>query len=44
MGCQKGKSKGKPKAGDYGCAGCGAVSEKKKHLCKPKKLAKKKGS
>jgi hypothetical protein len=41
MACQKNKSKGKSKPGGYRCAGCGAVSEKKKQLCKPKKQSEK---
>lgn len=41
MGCQKKKLKGKSKSDDFRCAGCGAVSEKKKLLCKPKKSSKK---
>jgi hypothetical protein len=40
MGCQKGKSKGKLKSSDYRCAKCGSVSDKKKNLCKGKKVGK----
>lgn len=37
-GCLKGKSEDKRKDGGYQCQKCGAVSKKKKHLCKPEKL------
>ncbi len=37
MGCKKDKAKRKPKPGDLSCKECGAVSDKKKNLCKPKK-------
>ena len=40
MGCRKGQSEHKPKPGRYTCARCGAVSKKKGHLCKPKKIKK----
>lgn len=36
--CLKGKSESKPQAGAFRCEKCGAVSEKKKHLCKPAKI------
>ena len=36
MGCLKGKSKEKPKSGRYTCKKCGAVSDKKGKVCKPK--------
>ncbi len=38
MSCLKGKSEAKRKPGRYACAKCGAVTKKKKHLCKPKKI------
>ncbi|MFH1920626.1 MAG: hypothetical protein ABIP48_12155 [Planctomycetota bacterium] len=38
MECKKGKSGVKPKPGRYRCERCDAVSKKKKHLCKPKKI------
>jgi hypothetical protein len=38
MSCLKGKNKHKPKPGRYRCKKCDAVSKKKKHLCKPKKI------
>lgn len=38
MGCLKGKSEHKPKPGRFACRKCGAVSKKKGHLCKPKKI------
>jgi len=38
MGCLKGKSEAKRKPGRYTCDKCGAVTKKKKHLCKPKKI------
>ena len=40
MGCRKGQSEHKPKPGRYQCGKCGAVSKKKGHLCKPKKIKK----
>ena len=40
MGCLKGKSENKSKPGRYRCAKCEAVSKKKSHLCKPKKIKK----
>jgi hypothetical protein len=40
MGCPKDKTKRKPKPGDYRCKKCGAVSEKKKAICEPKKVKK----
>ena len=36
--CLKGKSEDKSEKGNYKCKKCGAVSRKKKHLCKPKKI------
>jgi hypothetical protein len=38
MGCRKGKSKVKPKAGRYRCTDCGAVVKKKGDVCEPKKV------
>lgn len=38
MSCLKGKSENKPKEGRYICKKCDAVSKKKGHLCKPKKI------
>ena len=38
MSCLKGKSENKPKEGRYTCKKCGAVSKKKGHICKPKKI------
>jgi transcription initiation factor TFIIIB Brf1 subunit/transcription initiation factor TFIIB len=38
MGCRKGKSTAKPKAGHYECADCGAVVKKKKDVCDPQKV------
>jgi len=38
MGCLKGKSEAKPKKGNYACTKCGAVTKKKKHVCKPQKI------
>ncbi|MFP4140715.1 MAG: hypothetical protein ACOCXY_03115 [Planctomycetota bacterium] len=38
MGCLKGKKKAKDKPGNYRCKKCGAIHEKKKKLCKPKKI------
>ena len=38
MSCRKGESENKPKPGRYRCERCGAVSKKKGHLCKPKKI------
>lgn len=38
MSCLKGKKEAKEKPGNYKCTKCGAVSDKKKHICKPKKL------
>lgn len=40
MGCLKGKSEDKAKPGRYTCVKCGAVSKKKDHVCKPKKIGK----
>jgi hypothetical protein len=41
MGCLKGKSTTKPKAGAYECEKCDAVAKKKGELCKPKKIKEK---
>ena len=38
MGCLKGKKKAKEKPGNYTCTRCGAVSKKKRDICKPKKI------
>ena len=38
MGCLKGKPEAKAKPGRFKCKKCGAVSKKKGHLCKPKKI------
>ena len=38
MACLKGKSENEPKPGRFRCSKCGAVSKKKKHICKPKKI------
>ncbi len=38
MGCLKGNSENKAKPGRFLCAKCGAVSKKKKHLCKAEKI------
>ena len=38
MRCQEKKRKRKSKPGDFVCKECGAVSAKKKRLCKPKKI------
>jgi hypothetical protein len=40
MGCLKGKKKAERKAGNFECKKCGALAEKKKKLCKPKKIKK----
>lgn len=40
MACLKGKSEAPKKPGNYKCKKCKAVSDKKKHLCKPKKIKK----
>ena len=40
MGCLKGKSKNKPSPGRYQCKQCGAVSKKKKDVCKGRKIKK----
>ncbi len=39
--CLKGKSEAKKHPGAYLCDKCGAVSDKKKHVCDPSKLKKK---
>ena len=36
--CLNGKSKSKPKAGRFRCKKCGAVTRKKKNICKPRKI------
>lgn len=36
--CLKGKSEHKHKPGRYQCRNCDAVSKKKGHLCKPRKI------
>jgi len=36
--CLKGKSENKPKAGRFQCKKCGAVTKKKKNICKPEKI------
>jgi len=38
MTCLKGKSENKPKPDRYQCGRCGAVSKKKKAVCRPKKI------
>jgi hypothetical protein len=38
MGCLKGKSTAKTKAGNFKCRKCGAVAKKKKKLCNAKKI------
>jgi hypothetical protein len=38
MSCLKGKSENKEKPERFKCGKCGAVSKKKTHLCKPKKI------
>ena len=38
MDCRKGESEHKAKPGRYQCKQCGAVSKKKTHVCKPKKI------
>ena len=38
MSCMKGKNEDKDKPGNYKCKKCGAVSKKKGHLCKAKKI------
>jgi len=37
-GCLKGESEAKPKPGRYQCRNCGAVTKKKRNVCKPKKI------
>ncbi|NQT13086.1 MAG: hypothetical protein HQ582_10085 [Planctomycetes bacterium] len=44
MGCRREESERKRKPGRFECGNCGAVSKKKKHLCKPKKIKKAKSS
>jgi hypothetical protein len=38
MGCLKGKKKAKESKARFECKKCGAIDEKKKNICKPKKL------
>jgi hypothetical protein len=38
MSCLKGKSENKEKIGRFKCKKCKAVSNKKDHLCDPKKI------
>jgi len=38
--CLKGKKEAKAKAGNFRCKSCGAVTTKKRRLCKPKKIKK----
>ena len=38
MDCRKGESEHKAKPGRYQCKQCGAVSKKKTHVCKHKKI------
>ena len=40
MTCLKGKSEAANKEGNYKCKKCHAVSDKKKHICKPHKIKK----
>jgi hypothetical protein len=40
MGCLKGKDEAKSKPGRFKCKNCGAISKKKSHVCKPKKIKK----
>jgi hypothetical protein len=40
--CLSGKKEAKAKPGRYKCKNCGAVSKKKKRICEPKKIKKKK--
>ena len=42
MSCLKGKKEAKEKPGNFCCKECGAVSKRKKRLCNPKKIKKKK--
>ncbi len=44
MGCREGEPRGKAKPGRFQCGKCGAVSKKKKHVCKPVKIKKPSGS
>jgi len=39
MACLKGKSTAKERPGNFKCKRCGAVSKKKKKLCKAEKIA-----
>lgn len=36
--CLKGESEVKKKAAKFGCEKCGARTDQKSHVCKPKKL------
>jgi len=38
MSCLKGRKKAEDEPGNYRCRRCGATSEKKRPLCKPKKI------
>ncbi len=38
MSCLKGKKEAKEKPGNYRCKKCGALSKKKKELCKSEKI------
>ena len=40
--CLKGKAECGSKDADFKCDKCGALTKKKKHLCKPEKIKKKK--
>ena len=40
--CLKGKSECRPDDADYVCKKCDAYTKKKKHVCKPEKVKKKK--
>jgi hypothetical protein len=40
MGCLKDSPRREAKPGDYRCKDCGAVSAKKKKLCRPKRVKK----
>jgi len=37
--CLKGESEVKKKEAKFACEKCGALSQKKSHLCKPEKVA-----
>ena len=40
MSCSKGKKSKKEKNGRYQCEKCGVVRDKKKELCRPRKIEK----